>query len=96
VLLAWTSVEFPRNSMTLSLSQIFHAAPFGDVLSNPSVGIFIRTPLPGVIRIREVKAGVGRCFDIGPFAATVVFYSARTHERLRNYAEIADGLAIND
>jgi hypothetical protein len=96
VSLARTRVEFLRNSMTSSLVQIFHAGPFGDVLSNQVAGIFNRTPLPGVIWIREVTAGVGRCFDIRPFAATVAFYSARSHERLRNYAKIADGLAIDD
>jgi hypothetical protein len=58
-----TGVQFLRNSIALSLSKILHAGSFRDVLANQSVGIFVGTSLPGVMRICEVKASVCRGLD---------------------------------
>ena len=61
---ARSGVEMLRNSIALSLSQVSHAGAFRDVLANQTVGVFVRSPLPGVMRCGEVECRVGRGFDL--------------------------------
>jgi hypothetical protein len=56
-------VEFLRNAITLSLSQIFHARAFRYVLTNQPIGVFVCAPFPGVIWVCEKEFRSCRFFN---------------------------------
>ena len=51
---AWPGVQLPGNGIELRLSVPAQVSPFGQVLSQQSVGVFVDAPLPRAMRIGKV------------------------------------------
>ena len=53
---ARTLIEFIRDPCAVRLGEVFHADGFRQIVSDSSVGVFIRPALPRVVRCGEIAA----------------------------------------
>jgi|GEM_PF-3351508 len=71
----WSGVQLPCNGIQLRLRIAAQVSPFGQVLSQQSVGIPIDAPLPRAVRIGEVhfhSSGVSEPLMIRHFPSLIV------------------------
>jgi len=71
---SWAVVELAGDGITGLLRQVFEAHSFRQILADQTVGVLIRSSLPGVVRGGEIEADITRRlhFAVGMELAAVV------------------------
>ena len=62
---AWSGVEFVGDQVAIGLGDTLHGVSFLEVLADQSIGIFVRTTFPGVVRCGEVAGDWVGGFNAG-------------------------------
>ena len=60
----WTVVERARDLVASVLGEALHRRALGDVLSNETVRVLVRAPLPGSVWVGEVDLYPCCCLDL--------------------------------
>ena len=62
--LAWSVVELQSNLGTPRLAQVLHRRALRDVLTNETIRVLVRAPLPGVVRRSKIEGDPGGALDL--------------------------------
>jgi hypothetical protein len=62
---SWPLVQLLREAVAVVLSELCHALPLGEILSEQSVGVLAGPPLPCVVGSGEVESSPGHLLDGG-------------------------------
>ena len=61
---AWPGVEFVCDDVALVLRDLGHAETLGQVLANKSVGVFVCSAFPRVMRCGEIEENAGSALNL--------------------------------
>ena len=64
-------IESVHNMLHLSLRQRIQVHPFGYILANEAIGVFVEPALPGMVRLGEIDRRVQRLAD-GPMVGKLL------------------------
>ena len=77
---SWPLIELAGDFVELGLGELRQVGAFWKVLAQQAIGVFVRSPLPGALRITEVDVDIGfQCEPLTVSQAAQLLRNAGTY-----------------